>query len=484
MYQIFIETRGKLLDYRFIIKSPLESWWRKHDNLTSFEDPTIIIENLDGIRIYLSDIPSNRKDKVQTIIRYAIVVELNDKNDDVKQQALLNLVSTWLEEVKEESKPSKSKIGNLLDECFSEEEVEKLLRVKQSNNEATLENGLKKFIDKLSKLPNPEIKDEYTHARWYGGIEDDRNRQIWIALVSELLKGEVNGQALFLNLATEDNLDKLVSKSKKIGLLINNDSKPNPLPSNNFNIGNIINSIGNSIKNSPLKSFGFGCVLVGLFIFSVPIIFPINRLSESEVINFVVASCPPAITAINPALISQKTENQSTNLTPTTNSPKPENQSTDLTPTPNLPKPEIQSTDLTPTKNSSKPEIQPTDSNPNPTSPKPENQSTDLTPTTNLPKPENQSTDLTPTKNSSKPENQLTDSTPTKNSSKPENQVIKEKLATIEELANKLGVSKDSVLSEVQKCHESFKKWSQKFGKGTWDFTINGSQLTFRKVNL
>ncbi|NJM18432.1 MAG: hypothetical protein HC836_33730 [Richelia sp. RM2_1_2] len=59
---------------------------------------------------------------------------------------------------------------------------------------------------------------------------------------------------------------------------------------------------------------------------------------------------------------------------------------------------------------------------------------------------------------------------------------------TAEELAEKLGVSTDNLLSEVKKCHKSFNKWSATHGKGRWNFEIETSKdkksiLKFQKVD-
>ena len=449
----FIQTRGKFIDYGFIINAPKNenSWWGEYSRFTAFEFPTIIIENIsDYPRIYLSAIPSGRKDRVETIIRYTLVIELLDNQHD--QNAFFYLVSIWLDEVgkHDKCKPKESNIGKLLDECFTEEVVEELLQVQEpdSKYEEKLQNKWEEFINKLS-IPgfSGSMKDDIDKM-WYGGIRDDESRKTWISLVSKLLNNKVKGKALFLNLATDNDVANFSSKVKNqnIGLLINNDSTPKPLPSNISNILNILNII----KNNNLKLFALGCVLVGLFIFYIPIIFPANKLSESEVINFVVASCPAAIKATNPTPNSQKSEIQLTNLTAIPNSPNSENQTTNLTPTPNSPNSENQTTNSTAIPNSSNSENQTTNSNSTPNSSNSEIKSTNLTPTPNSPKPEIQ--------------------------------VIKEELATAEELANKLGVNKDTLLSEMKKCHESFKKWSEQFGKGKWDFKINGSQIIFKKV--
>lgn len=121
MSQIFIETRGKSIDYRFIVKSPSRSWWREYSQYTAFENPTFIINNTsESCDIYLSAIPSLRKDRTQTTIRYTLVANLT--KNDTNLNVLNKLVLIWLEEVKlaPDNLPKISQIGDLLDNCFPE----------------------------------------------------------------------------------------------------------------------------------------------------------------------------------------------------------------------------------------------------------------------------------------------------------------------------------------------------------------------------
>jgi hypothetical protein len=166
MYRIFIKTRGKTIDYEFILKFPEDYWWEDYRKFTSKENPTLIIKNIsDTPRIYLSGIPSKRKDIKQRIIRYTLVIELTDATDNDKD-AFIKLVSIWLNEVKTatENPLTQSDIGSLLDEQFPDTTVEKLLDQKSEESEVRekLNTGLKGFREKLShrKLP---IEPDYLY---------------------------------------------------------------------------------------------------------------------------------------------------------------------------------------------------------------------------------------------------------------------------------------------------------------------------------
>ena len=41
---LYIQTRGKTIDYRFLLQAPQEPWWTSYEKDTSFEYPTLIIE--------------------------------------------------------------------------------------------------------------------------------------------------------------------------------------------------------------------------------------------------------------------------------------------------------------------------------------------------------------------------------------------------------------------------------------------------------
>ncbi|NMG21621.1 hypothetical protein [Brasilonema bromeliae] len=268
MSQIFIETRGKSIDYRFLVKSPSESWWRTYSQWTAFENPTLIIENTSGAtQIYLSAIPSKRKDRTQTTIRYTLVIELDrsDSNDDL----FLKLISKWLEEVKTAPKnlPKKSEIGDLLDRCFPENMVEELLikRQNEENPEEMIEN-LKSGISNF-QFSKPKEENTLRYKMWWGGINNQKSNNSWISLVSKLLK-EGYGKALLLNLAGENDLKQLLptdQNNQNIGLLIiENDQEPTEIPI--FNRQSDFDKIGRNWPSILTKLSAIKYVVLLIFI--------------------------------------------------------------------------------------------------------------------------------------------------------------------------------------------------------------------------
>lgn len=293
MSEIFIQTREKLIDYEFLVKFPNNSWWRYYRELTSFEYPTIIIENINNHpRVYLSAIPSKRKDRVQTTIRYTIVIEIQENDPDIDY--VIKLVNIWLNEVRENPKnhPIQSQIGNLLDKEFDENFVKEALISKQGK--IKVEEKLRAFISEIKNF-NINTKQDETKVKkiWFGGIRNENSREDWISLVKQLLNTKVKGAALLLNLAEGSDLEQLSKdlsnnipqKEKfRLGLLIDNDNQPKEFSQK---------------RNIPIVvSLLILCVSLGLVNSNF---FQSNSLNakENNAIQLVSKSCPKA-TSIQP----------------------------------------------------------------------------------------------------------------------------------------------------------------------------------------
>jgi hypothetical protein len=243
VYQRYIKTRGKKTDYKFILNEPEDKWWRKYKGLTTFEYPTILIENRNNHnpRIYLSGIPSKRKDSKQTIIRYTLVIELDTDTDT---DTVLKLVYKWLDEVQKSADVlclEQSYIGTLLDAQFPEPDVEKLLdkTTEESEKKKILDTGLKKFIENMSLYTGSKDVQCHKYKRWWGGVQNTDSCEVWISLVYQLLKDKDQGRALLLNFANESDVEQLSKQfpSGKIGLLIkNNEKAPHKFPPIMFKI--------------------------------------------------------------------------------------------------------------------------------------------------------------------------------------------------------------------------------------------------------
>ncbi|MDY7021706.1 MAG: hypothetical protein SWJ54_10140 [Cyanobacteriota bacterium] len=248
---MYIRTRGSRIDYSFLPQQPERKDLSDYKSRSDFEKPTCILERLEQGKLYLflSGIPSQRKDHQGTPLRYDLVVTMksenwvddgdNDRNTE-NINGLINLIWMWLDDVRkalqetqEEGKSSKrvrlpaiakSNLGERLDATFSEEYIEELLKLTLERNwtesdQINLNSKLNHLISQIlldSDLPN--LKCDY--QSWWGGVDNDESCNIWLKLVNQLLKGETQGKALLLNIATPKSLSRLLVEEEQLGVLL------------------------------------------------------------------------------------------------------------------------------------------------------------------------------------------------------------------------------------------------------------------------
>ena len=254
MVDIYIRTRGLRIDYSFLLKQPPRLYPNNYKNKSDIEKPTCILERTqeNGVYMFLSGIPSQRKDHQGTPIRYELVAisepwdYLGDSDEKKYLKGLTGLISMWLKDVRgalqkiqEDGKEwelvrfpnaKNSKLGELLDETLTEEYVEKLLQLtvdsKQSkDDEKNLNEKLKdfllkdNFLQEYSKYDSSPQTDNSLNC-WWGGVNNNPSYEQWITLVKKLLLGETEGKAMLLNIATPQSLSSLSVKDEELGVLL------------------------------------------------------------------------------------------------------------------------------------------------------------------------------------------------------------------------------------------------------------------------
>ena len=176
---IYLQTRGTNRDYTFLGQTPPEqvrNWWLAYGNYTAFEDRTFLMEsNSEGVRIYLSAIPSTRKDKVRSTIRYTLVIEKarNEgavENGKISNESILKLTHLWLK--------NPTKLSEKLDQVFTSDFVDEAI-----SGSLPVDNQLEGFIK--------SIEEE-------GILEDVITKKI-----SSMVEGE-EGALLLLNLLEKE----------------------------------------------------------------------------------------------------------------------------------------------------------------------------------------------------------------------------------------------------------------------------------------
>ena len=202
----YLQTRGRTNDYAFLGDMPSDHWWTKYREFTAFEDPTILVHS-DGPtwKVCLSGIPSSRKDRVGTTIRYTLVLE-GSQSEERSCSAAYESVATWLSDVANAG--SQNTLQRELDSEFPEEFVEQtIIRHDSKPFGGDIANKIEKALLGLLKRPNaiekePSISpnnEEAGHLSWVGALEKPRPRKIFLKRVQGLLNGQV-GRALIMNL--------------------------------------------------------------------------------------------------------------------------------------------------------------------------------------------------------------------------------------------------------------------------------------------
>lgn len=304
MTNIYIRTRGHKIDYNvgfLLTEKPPKKPDSKYSG--NIEYPTCILERTEenGIYIFLSGIPSKRKDYSKTTIFYDLVLEINnepwdqDENYLIEGERLTWLIWMWLkdvrnalrEEMQDDRKTkqhiinlpiiTESELGQLLDDTLPEDDVEKYLKFTRDGNwekidKDKLDRDLQeKLISQISQpetMPNLSTSVEHNLEHWWGGVKNDDTCKQWIKLVEKLLKGEnEKGKALLLNGGTNLSLRSLFVQNEYLGLLLDREWSQfspkiiEPLPKDvvsqrSLNISNVVKFGSNLV--GVIKNEGFG----------------------------------------------------------------------------------------------------------------------------------------------------------------------------------------------------------------------------------
>lgn len=263
-FNIYLRTRGYKIDYNvgfLLTQTPPKMPNSKYPG--NIEYPTCVLEKTEenGVYLFLSGIPSQRRDFVKTPIYYDLIVVVNSEPsetwDDVKEngnkknnlckenETLTWLIWMWLEDVRnalrekiEEDerkqdiidlpRAEKSELGNRLDKILSEDYVEKILLLTKNktweyNDKNTLNENLNQLILNISKpetMPNLSSLEEHDWTTWWGGIKNDDSCKQWLKLVEQLLSKKKQGKALLLNGGTDIFLRSLLAKNEDLGVLL------------------------------------------------------------------------------------------------------------------------------------------------------------------------------------------------------------------------------------------------------------------------
>ncbi|WP_156473910.1 hypothetical protein [Acetobacter malorum] len=160
--EVWLQTRGVTHDYAFLGVAPPDYWWTAplYKDATSFEQPTLILERLPGGQwcCFISAIPSSRRDRVNTRIRYSMALSGNVESD---QRVLLNLLAYVLDIFKNNPVSEDNLLTRLLDEEVGAH-ADEWLGGNQEQAKIHI-NGLKQiFVDLKSYSVEPQkLREEF-----------------------------------------------------------------------------------------------------------------------------------------------------------------------------------------------------------------------------------------------------------------------------------------------------------------------------------
>ena len=180
----FAMTRGRTRDYAFVGASPGSTWWAAYGAHTSFERPTLLVEaaaprkGSRWVRAYLSAIPSRRRDRVGTAIRWTVVLE----SADPMPAWVAGVVAVWLEDA--------AAIGAALDRELPEDPSE-------GAAPADAEERIVRALQGAASTPPAPVAP----APFLGARSSRACRDALACCAAALLGGDAQGKALVLNLA-------------------------------------------------------------------------------------------------------------------------------------------------------------------------------------------------------------------------------------------------------------------------------------------
>lgn len=218
---VYLQTRGRTADYTFLGQAPVELWWSRYRDVTAFEYPTILVHS-DGSswKVYLSGIPSSRKDRVGTTIRYTLALE--GAPEDERGRTLASGVTVaWLNDIAES--PPSSRLQAALDDQFTEEFVEGIIGDREGGSASPVAEKLVRAMERLSTMVAGRVEPisgSSTASSWVGAVEKPRPRAEFKSRIQALLAGQ-SGRALLVNLVgTEDEACSLVEHGQNTAVLI------------------------------------------------------------------------------------------------------------------------------------------------------------------------------------------------------------------------------------------------------------------------
>ena len=215
----YIQTRGHGTDYTYIGHSPESQWWRDYRTVTAFEDPTILVER-DGNswRCLVSAIPSARRDRVGTLIRYTVVLDglCGVAPDSARAKQFIEVAADAVTH-----QPALATLTSLLDDRFPKDFIEDCFA---RRDDAEVAKQVQQRLETaLLSLPPVKPVDESAPAvpkSWLGSVSNDNARREFVRRSHAIIDGSALGRACLLNLIdSADDANSLLAGGNPLAML-------------------------------------------------------------------------------------------------------------------------------------------------------------------------------------------------------------------------------------------------------------------------
>lgn len=159
--KVWLQTRGITHDYAFLGTAPPDYWWTIpfYKDATSFEQPTLILERPQRgqWRCFISAIPSTRRDRVNTRIRYSLALCGEGESD---KRVLLSLLAYVLDIFKNDPVSEGNPLTSHLDRWVGDRADEWL-----GGNIEPTQNDIGELGDIFAKLEQRKVEPLVLNTR-------------------------------------------------------------------------------------------------------------------------------------------------------------------------------------------------------------------------------------------------------------------------------------------------------------------------------
>ncbi len=222
----YIQTRSHANDYAFIGEAPSAQWWRDYRTVTAFEDPTVLLER-DGTswRCLVSGIPSCRRDRVGTTIRYTLVLEggCGEGPDSKRARQLLDAAAHTAT-----GQPPFHDLTAVLDEQFPKDFVEGCFT--RRDDPEVAKDVRRRLENALASLPATHSlprKQSTAPASWVGSSLSDAVKGEFVVRASDIIDGKQLGRACVLNLVdSADDASALLATANPLAVMVTTPTIP------------------------------------------------------------------------------------------------------------------------------------------------------------------------------------------------------------------------------------------------------------------